>query len=188
MAGAASAPQRYSTIALGFHWVIAALIAVQFTLGLRADQLPLGLDKLALLTRHKSLGITVLVLAVGRLAWRLTHRPPPLPAAMGRVESALASAVHLVLYGLVFALPMTGWLMSSAANYTVTVFGYLTLPNLIAPDPTLLEQLKLLHRLLALALAVLVAVHLAAALRHHFLLKDDILTRMLPRRLRGPRP
>jgi cytochrome b561 len=180
-------PKRYGIIAQSLHWLIALLMGVQVALGLRADELPLGLAKLVVLARHKSFGVTILVLAAARLAWRLAHAPPPLPDATSSLERRLASAAHSALYGLLFALPLSGWLMSSAANYTVSVFGLVSLPNPIKPDAALLAQLKTLHRLLGIALAVLLSLHLAAVMRHHFILKDDVLSRMLPRPWTGRR-
>ena len=173
---------RWGAVSQAFHWVIVWALLAQFVLASVAEELPIGLDKLATLARHKSIGITILLLAVLRLAWRWSQRShsPSLPADLKRYERVLAQLIHLGLYGLLFALPLSGWLMSSAKHYTVSWFGWVTLPDLVAPNETLFEVLKGTHELLANALLVLAALHVAAALLHHFMRKDTVLTRMLP--------
>jgi cytochrome b561 len=125
-----STPTRYGAVAQGFHWLIAALIVVQFTLAWSADDLPLGARKLALLARHKSFGMTILMLATLRLLWRLFNRPPELPVGMSTIERRLARATHVLFYVLLFIMPLTGWMMSSAKNYSVSWFDQFTWPNL----------------------------------------------------------
>jgi cytochrome b561 len=174
------APARYTAVALALHWIIAALIVVQFTLAWSADDLPLGMHKLALLARHKSFGMTVLMLAVLRLAWRLFNPAPPLPAGMSKIESFLARATHSAFYVLLFAMPLTGLFMSSAKNYSVSWFGLFTWPNLIAPNERWFEVLKSTHDLLSYVLFAVAILHILAALKHHFWNKDDVLLRMLP--------
>ena len=173
---------RWGAVSQAFHWVIVWALLAQFVLASVAEELPIGLDKLATLARHKSIGITLLLLAVLRLAWRWSQRShsPALPADLKRYERLLAQLIHPGLYGLLFALPLSGWLMSSAKHYTVSWFGWVTLPDLVAPNETLFEVLKGTHELLANALLVLAALHVAAALLHHFMRKDTVLTRMLP--------
>jgi cytochrome b561 len=173
-------PGRYSAVAQGFHWIIAGLIVTQFTLAWMADDLPLGMHKLALLARHKSFGMTVLMLAVLRLLWRLFNRPPELPAGMSKIERILAKATHVVFYVLLFVMPLTGWLMSSAKNYSVSWFGQFTWPNLIGPDEGWFVALRIIHGLLSWLLLSLAILHILAALKHHFWNKDDVLKRMLP--------
>src|SRR6202142_2074949 len=126
-----TSPQRYGAVAQGLHWIIAGLIVTQFTLGWMADDLPLGMRRLALLARHKSFGMTVLMLAVLRLLWRLLNRPPELPPCMSKAERNLARDAHAAFYFLLFAMARPGWLMSSAKNYSVSWFGRFTWPNLI---------------------------------------------------------
>jgi cytochrome b561 len=171
---------RYSAIAQIFHWVIAGLIVVQFTLAKLAEGLPLGSHKLALLARHKSFGMTVLMLAILRLLWRLTHRAPALPPGMTRFERAVARATHIAFYVLLFAMPLTGWMMSSAKNYAVSWFGLFTWPNLIGKSEAAFEFLKNTHDLLSDALFAVAVLHILAALKHHFWNRDDVLVRMLP--------
>jgi cytochrome b561 len=173
-------PTRYTGLAQTFHWVIAALIVTQFALAWTADDLPLGVHKLALLARHKSFGMTVLMLAVLRLLWRLKSPPPALPAMMTPVERRLAKATHWAFYLLLFAMPLTGWMMSSAKNYSVSWFGLFTWPNLIGQNDAAFEFLQTTHQYLGYALLAIAALHIAAALKHHFWNKDDVLVRMLP--------
>ncbi len=173
-------PTRYSAVAQGFHWLIAALIVVQFTLAWSADDLPVGARKLALLARHKSFGMTILMLAVLRMLWRLFNRPPELPASMTTIEKRLARATHVLLYALLFVMPLTGWLMSSAKNYSVSWFDQFTWPNLIAPNEQAFNLLKATHDTLSWLLFAVALLHILAALKHHFWNKDDVLRRMLP--------
>jgi cytochrome b561/polyisoprenoid-binding protein YceI len=172
---------RWGAVAQLFHWVIVALIITQFVLASMAEDLPLGLAKLATLARHKSVGITILGLALLRLLWRLWNRnSPPLPANLKPHQRGLAHLTHYGLYLLLFAMPLSGWLMSSAKNYPVSWFGYFTLPNLVQPDDGIFELMKSTHGVLAGALIAITVLHVVAALYHHFMKKDDVLRRMLP--------
>jgi cytochrome b561 len=175
-----NSPTVYGAVAQTFHWLIAALIVTQFTLAYLADDLPLGAHKLALLARHKSFGMTVLMLAVLRLLWRLNNPPPPLPSGMTSLERTLARATHIAFYVLLFAMPLTGWLMSSAKNYSVSWFGVFTWPNLIAKNETAFDLLRSTHHILSYALFAIAVLHILAALKHHFWNKDTVLLRMLP--------
>jgi len=173
-------PLRYTPVAQTFHWVIAALIVTQFVLGWTAVDLPTGMHKLAVFARHKSFGMTVLMLAVLRLAWRFTHRPPALPAGMTSLERLLANATHIAFYVLLFVMPLTGWMMSSAKNYSVSWFGLFTWPNLIGQNEAAFNLLKSTHDLLSDVLLVTACLHVLAALKHHFWNRDGVLLRMLP--------
>jgi len=172
--------QRYGLVPQLLHWLVVLLLALQFLLAELADELPDGLEKLAMLSRHKSVGITILGLAVLRVAWRLLDRPPPLPAAMPGWQRIAARLTHWALYALLFAMPVTGWMMSSAANYPVSWFGLVQLPDLVGTSHDLHEALEEVHETLAGALLVLVAVHVLAALKHQFVDRDGLLSRMLP--------
>jgi cytochrome b561 len=172
--------QRWGVIAQTFHWVIVALLIVQVTLAEMADDLPNGLEKLRMLARHKSVGITILALVTLRLAWRAVHEHPPLPGNLKPYERMLARLTHIALYVLLFALPLTGWTMSSARGFPVSWFGFFTLPNLVPKSRPLYDVLVLTHHTLAWFLFAVVALHVAAALKHHFVHKDDVLRRMLP--------
>ncbi len=175
-----SSPTRYGAVAMSLHWIIAALIVTQFTLAWMADDLPLGMHKLALLARHKSFGMTVLMLAVLRLSWRLFNPPPQLPVGMRPIERTLARSAHIIFYALLFAMPISGWLMSSAKNYSVSWFGWFTWPNLIGPNEETFSVLKSIHGILGWVLFATAVLHVLAALKHHFWNKDDVLVRMLP--------
>ncbi len=173
-------PSRYTAVAQALHWIIAALIATQFILALSAEDLPLGMHKLALLARHKSVGMTVLMLAVLRLLWRWRHPPPGLPAGMTALERILARTTHIAFYVLLFAMPLTGWMMSSAKNYSVSWFGWFTWPNLIGQNETAFNLLKSTHDFLSVVLFAIAALHVLAAFKHHLWDRDDVLLRMLP--------
>ena len=173
-------PTRYSAVAQLLHWIIAALIVTQFALAWTADDLPLGAHKLAILARHKSFGMTVFMLAIARLVWRWANPPPGLPAGMSPIERALARATHITFYVLLFVMPITGWMMSSAKNYSVSWFGLFTWPDLIAKNEAAFDVLKAIHDYLGDALFAIAVLHVLAALKHHFWNKDDVLKRMLP--------
>jgi cytochrome b561 len=173
-------PARYTSVAKLLHWLIAALIVTQFTLAWMAEDLPLGLHKLALLARHKSFGMTVLMLVIVRLLWRLWHAPPALPADMTPLERLLAKGTHILFYVLLFAMPLTGWLMSSAKNYSVSWFGWFTWPNLISQNDDAFTLLRNVHFYLSYALFAIAVLHVLAAFKHHYWNKDDVLRRMLP--------
>ena len=175
-----SSPARYGAVAQTFHWMIAALIVTQFTLGYMQDDLPIGAHKLALLARHKSFGMTVLMLAILRLLWRLMHRPPELPDHMTSLERKLARATHIAFYVLLFAMPLTGWMMSSAKNYSVSWFGLFTWPNLIGKNEAAFDFLRATHDTMSVILFSIAVLHILAALKHHFWNKDNVLLRMLP--------
>jgi cytochrome b561 len=171
---------RYGAVAQIFHWVIAALIVTQFVLARMADDLPLGARKLGLLARHKSFGMTVLMLAILRLLWRVNHAPPALPAGMTRFERLAAKGTHAAFYVLLFAMPLSGWMMSSAKNYSVSWFGLFTWPNLIGKSEPAFEFLRNTHETLSDLLFAIAVLHILAALKHHFWNRDDVLLRMLP--------
>jgi len=176
---------RYGALAQLLHWTIVALIIVQFVLAAIADDLPAGLEKLAVLARHKSVGITILGLAILRLIWRLFNPPPALPSPMAAWQRISARATHIALYALLFCQPLTGWLMSSAKNYPVSWFGLVALPDLIEPAENRFDLLHEAHEVGATLIIVLAVLHAPAALTHHFVDRDDVLRRMLP--LRGNR-
>jgi cytochrome b561 len=144
------------------------------------DGLPIGAHKLALLARHKSFGMTVLMLAILRLLWRLMHRPPELPDHMTPLERKLARATHIAFYVLLFAMPLTGWMMSSAKNYSVSWFGLFTWPNLIGKNEAAFDFLRATHDTMSVVLFSIAVLHILAALKHHFWNKDNVLLRMLP--------
>ena len=173
-------PRRWGAIAQLLHWLIVLFIVAQFTLATLFEQLPAGAKKLTLLSRHKSIGITILTLALVRLAWRWSNPTPTLPDTLKPYERTLARLTHALLYVLLFAVPLSGWLMSSARGFPVSWFGFLQLPDLVPKNKALYEALLTTHGILAWTLGIVATVHLVAALKHHFVLKDDVLRRMLP--------
>lgn len=173
---------HYSATAKALHWGIAVLIFGLLGLGFYMTGLELSPTKLQLFSWHKWAGVTVFMLVVVRLAWRVTHRPPALPAHMSALERFAAHAGHHLLYVLMFAIPLSGWLMSSAKGFQTVWFGVLPLPDLLAKDKALGDLLQTVHVSLNFVLIALLLVHIGAALKHHLVDKDDVLTRMLPRR------
>lgn len=171
---------RYGAVAKLFHWTIVVLIIVQFVLADKAEDLPRGPALIATLALHKSIGITILLLAILRLTWRLMNPVPPSPPAIPRWQNLAAHLSHWTLYGLLFVTPLLGWMMSSARNYAVSWFGLFTLPDLVGPDRARYEFLHGAHELMANAIFYIAIIHAAAALKHHFIDRDDVLKRMLP--------
>ena len=171
---------RWGAVSQLLHWLIVVLIALQAALGLTGIMLPLGVGKLGVLATHKSIGITILTLAVLRLLWRWMNPTPPLPSNLKPYERVLAHFTHKGLYVLLFAMPLTGWIMSSARGFPVSWFNLFQLPDLVSKSEALYGAMVVTHATLASALAVIVALHIAGALKHHYVLKDDTLRRMLP--------
>jgi cytochrome b561 len=171
----------YTRTAIAVHWLIALLIVAGFTIGWIMTRIPgFTPDKLRYFSWHKWIGVTAFVLAVVRIVWRLTHKAPPLPSHMTGWERAAAHAVHGLLYLLMIAVPVTGYLYSSAANVPVVYLGLVPLPRIIAPDPMLKAVFKTAHITLDYCLAALVVVHIAAAFKHQWMDRDGLLSRMMP--------
>lgn len=173
---------HYSAPAKWLHWGMAVLILGLLGLGFYMQGLPLSPAKLQYYAWHKWAGVTVFLLALVRLAWRASHRPPALPAQMLPLERLAAHLGHWGLYALMLAIPLSGWLMSSAKGFQTVWFGVLPLPDLLDKDKALGNTLQTVHAVLNLGLIGLLLAHVGAALKHHFLQRDDVLTRMLPRR------
>jgi cytochrome b561 len=178
--GLQNTSETYGSVAKTFHWLIFILIACLLTAGFIMTGLPNSPDKFWVYGVHKSLGITVLTLACLRLGWKAVNVAPRLPVNLHRLEKFLAHAGHAILYALMVGMPLSGWAMSSASGFTVSVFGWFTLPNLVAPDKELKHTLRDLHSTLAWALIIMVSLHVLAALLHHFYYKNNVLRRMLP--------
>jgi cytochrome b561 len=164
------------------HWAVAVLVFAQIALGWAAVSWRLSPTKLDLFVWHKSTGMLILALMVVRVAWRLGNVAPSLPADMSSLERRGAHASHLLLYLLLVALPLTGWIVNSAANVPFRIFWLLPLPAIAAPDKAVADAAARAHYLLFVALSLLLAVHIGAALRHHFAKRNDVLVRMLPGR------
>lgn len=170
----------WGAVAKFLHWSIATLIFVQFALGWIAVSWRLSPTKLELFTWHKSIGILILLLVVLRLLWRFANVAPALPVDTPAGERTAAHASHTVLYLLMLAIPLSGWVINSAAKIPFRVFWLFPLPSIVAPDKTVAELAKQIHFILFIAIAVVVGIHIAAALRHHFVKRNVTLTRMLP--------
>jgi cytochrome b561 len=173
--------QRYSSVAIALHWLVAFLIIGTFTLGLVMTDIPgLTPTKLRYFSWHKWAGVTVLALAALRLLWRLRSKPPAYPATMAPWQGRAAHLLHGLLYVMMFAVPLSGYFYSLAAGVPVVYFGLFPLPTLIDADPDLKPVLKALHYWFAMGLAALVALHVLAAFKHLLVDRDGIMGRMLP--------
>lgn len=171
---------QYTKTAIALHWVIFLLVIAGFLLGLYMTGLKLSPQKLKYISWHKWIGITVFMLVLARMFWRIKHPAPPLPPEMPAWERHVAGATHILLYGLLIVIPISGWLMSSAFGVPTVYLGMLALPDALAKDKELAEFLRSVHMFLNYTMLALVILHAAAALRHHFALRDDVLARMLP--------
>lgn len=178
----------YTATAKTLHWLIALGILFMLGLGWCLDFFPRGEPRFAAIQLHKSIGITILLLSFARLGWRLKHEAPPLPATMPLWEQKAAHLGHILLYIAMIGMPLSGWAMVSASprNIPTILFGVVPWPAL--PFFSTLEDKKamsgfldMVHADAAILLALLVAGHAAAALKHHFVAGDDILLRMMPR-------
>ena len=175
--------QRYTNVAIFFHWLIALMIIGSFTMGLVMTDMPgLTPTKLKYYSWHKWAGVTILGLDTLRLLWRLTHPAPAYPASMPGWQKSAANALHGLLYLLMFAVPVSGYFYTLAAGFPVVYFGLFELPVLIAKNEELKPVLKGLHFWLNMSLAACVAMHVAAALKHHFIDRDGVIKRMMPSR------
>ncbi|WJF89808.1 cytochrome b [Paraburkholderia bonniea] len=173
----------YTGPAIALHWLIALLIVCGFALGWVMTDIPgFTPTKLRYFSWHKWIGVTVFVLAVLRVLWRATHAAPPLPQTTPAWQRAASHLVHFALYLLMLVIPLSGYLYSSAANVPVVYLGLVPLPRLIAPDAELKVLLKTVHVVLNYSLLVLVVMHVAAVIKHQFLDRDGLLSRMLPSR------
>jgi len=176
-----SSNYRFTTPAIALHWLLALMIFGAFGVGLYMADLPMSPSRLRLFNYHKWAGVTILALSALRLLWRLTHRPPPdVPAPAWQTRAA--HLTHLALYALFFAVPLVGWAYSSAAGFPIVWFGVLQLPDFVPKDKALAELIKPWHGALAWSLMVLVALHVLAAFKHHFIDRDGLLDRMRPAR------
>ncbi len=171
--------QHYTRTAVFLHWLVALGLFGTFALGFYMHDLPLSPSKLQFYAWHKWAGVSLFMLIVIRLAWRLSHPAPRLPD-MHPVLRFLANAAHVLLYVLMVAIPVSGWLMSSAQGFQVVWFGIVPLPDLIAKNAALGEFLKDTHGVLNYTFLAAVIAHIGAALKHHFINHDTVLARMIP--------
>lgn len=173
---------RYTRTAIGLHWLIALMIAISFSVGLYMSDLPFSPGKLKIYSWHKWAGITIFLLVAIRFAWRLFHRPPALPSAMPQWQRVAAQFIHYLLYALMFAIPVSGWLMSSAKGFQTVYFGLIPLPDLLVKNKETGDLLEAVHRALNFTMLAAVVLHAGAALKHLLIDRDDVLRRMLPAR------
>lgn len=172
--------RRYTGVAIALHWLVALLILGSFVVGTYMVGLDLSPWKLKVYAWHKWIGVTIFLLVTLRLVWRVTHRPPLLPAAMSVWQRHAVAITHAMLYLLMLAVPISGWVMSSAGGFPVVYLGVFQLPDLVAKDKVLFELMKSVHFALNKTLLALVVLHVAAAIKHHYVDRDDVLARMVP--------
>ena len=176
----ARTPSKWGGVSMFFHWLIALLIIALAVVGLLMVGMENSPTKINVYQLHKSIGITVLALAALRLVWRLAHRAPAPVAGTPRWQHVVASATHAALYAMIFAMPISGWLFNSAANFPLKWFGLIKLPALWPPDRVVKSWALDVHVYGFYVLGVLVLLHASAALWHHSNKKDATLVRMLP--------
>jgi cytochrome b561 len=182
-----SAPQhRYSGLAITLHWLLGIAIVATFALGWTMSGMSFSPQRLKFYNWHKWAGVAILGLSALRLLWRLLRRPPALPAhvasRMPRWQSVAHHATHHLFYLLFLAVPLLGWAYSSAVGFPIVFLGLFPLPDFVSPNADLADTLKLLHKCAAYSLAGLVALHVAAVLKHQLIDRDRLLSRMLPGR------
>jgi cytochrome b561 len=170
----------YAPVAKLLHWLTALLVLGMLGVGLWMVGLPISLTKLYVYAWHKWIGLTVLVLTVLRLVWRTWSPPPSLPGTVVAWERRLAPWGHAALLVLLLAMPVSGWLMSSAGGVSVVWFGILPLPDLVPRDTLAFTMLRTLHHWLAWTLIAVLALHVAAVVRHDLFRRDGIFRRMSP--------
>jgi cytochrome b561 len=172
---------KYSKIAILFHWLIAILIGTNVLLATVADEMSRSASAV-LMNPHKAIGISILVLSVARILWRLGHRPPPLPNKVAGLQAMAGHAVHILFYVLMIAVPLTGWLMVAAGDRAPSVdyFGLFTIESPIGKSEILSDIGHEGHELLVIPLFILVGLHVAGALKHQFIDRLPFLQRMWP--------
>lgn len=173
-------PDRFGFLARLFHWLIFLLLIGSFTLAWTMVDLPLGLEKLKLYSWHKWVGATVFIVVILRLGWRLLNPVPEPPSGTPGWQRVAAGLSHFLLYTVLIVMPITGWIMSAMKNLPLVYLGLIHIPSPFGVNAKWAEIMVEVHGTLALALLILVGIHVAAALYHHFILRDTVLRRMLP--------
>lgn len=171
---------QYGAVAKTAHWLMAFMLLGSFSVGLYMADLPPSPSRLQLFSYHKWLGVLAFIVVVLRWLWRLAVAPPPLPASMPNWEKQAAEISHHLLYLFLFAAPLSGWLMSSAKGFQTVLFGKFPIPDLLHKNPPLGEALDEVHVAIVWMLLGLIVLHALAALKHHFVDRDDVLSRMTP--------
>jgi len=172
--------QSWGAVAQFLHWAVALAVIGLCVVGLLMQELPASPTKIKVYALHKSIGITVLALVILRLFWRLIDRRPPHPAAMPGWQRTLSALTAGLLYLLLLAMPLSGWLYNSASNFSLRWFNLFSIPPLTGPDPAIKAWAQDLHSYGFYLLGLLFALHVGAALRHHYVERDATLRRMLP--------
>lgn len=170
---------QYGVVAIVFHWLMAFIIIGMLALGLYMADLPISEEKLQLYGIHKEFGMLIFLLVIFRVSWRIGNLAPLLPDTIPWWQKIAADIVHWMLYGFMFAMPISGWLMTSAAGLPPSFFGLFTFPALISPDPVLLDLFEKIHTYIAYGLILTFGAHVAAVLKHQFINKDGIFMRMI---------
>lgn len=168
---------HYGIVAMVLHWLLAVLIIGMLGLGLYMVTLPIGHQKLQWYGWHKEFGFLVLALVMVRFFWRIVNTTPQL--TIPRLEKMAARSVHGLFYVLMFAMPITGWLMTSAAGLPVSFFGLFVMPVIAPPSDELRHLFREMHEWIAYGLIAVIGLHVLAAFKHYFIDKDDILQRMI---------
>jgi len=170
----------WGPVAVGLHWLLAILIIGQFVLGAVAADMPVSPVKFDLFVWHKSLGVTILLLVILRLIWRLTNPVPRLPTGVPARERRLAHTSHYLLYGFTIIVPLSGWIVSDTSRIPFRIYWSIPTPDLMPASREVSELAANVHGFLVVLMIVIIAVHVLAALRHHFVTHNDVLLRMLP--------
>jgi cytochrome b561 len=173
-------PQNYHPITKSFHWIVVALVGVQFLVGWIMPDIRGNSSPEALVSFHMSFGLVILLVMLLRVLWWATHPNPRLLTGSPWWQNLTAKLVHYALYILLVILPITGWLIASARGWSVNLFGLFNAPNLIAPNPSSIQLYVAAHVATVLLVALLIAGHAFMVLYHHFIVKDTVLKRMLP--------
>jgi len=167
-------------VAQGLHWLVAVLVLGMMVLGWVMVYWPQTPLKFELYSWHKSFGVTVFSLMLLRLGWRALNPVPALPAGMPRREARAAQTAHVLLYVALFVMPISGYVLNSATNFPLSVFGWFTIPNIVPEDEATAVWAGWAHLAVFWLIATLLVLHIGGALRHHFVLRDGVLRRMLP--------
>ncbi|GAB2670950.1 cytochrome b [Arenimonas aestuarii] len=172
--------ERWGWVSISIHWLTLLMVLSLVVVGLIMQELANSPTKIEVYALHKSFGLTVLALTVLRLLWRLVAGAPAPVAGMARWQQLAAQASHAALYVILLAMPLSGWLYNSASGFPLKWFGLFSLPKLSGYDPDVKAFALGMHEWLFIALAIIVTVHAAAALKHHYFDRDATLSRMLP--------
>jgi cytochrome b561 len=169
----------YSKGAKAFHWIIVFLLISQFAVAWTMDEIGRGTRPTGLIAWHLSIGVAILAVAVLRLGWRMTHKPPPPPETLNALLRIISRATHYLLYGLLLILPLMGWANASARGWQVTLFGIFRLPQIVPTGSALGRAMGDIHATTAIVLLAAVGMHVAGACYHAFILRDGTIQRML---------